>query len=184
MGPRGQNRRGRSLPHRRDLCGRGRYSGVCRNHRRTRIEEVAARRLAAKFDGNVRLRREAGDLLLHADGVTHELTPEQAARLREDLASALTGTREFVYTSGERRADGRYIVARRGATSAGNRKVFDSFAALERLYESLPEAFTAEDLSRTGLTDSRRHIVLRHFVEHPDFACELTSRQPLTVRKL
>jgi hypothetical protein len=165
------------------ICARP-IEGVCRNHRRTRIEEVAARRLAAKFDGNVRLSRETGDLLLHADGVTHELTPEQAARLREDLASALTGTREFVYTSGERRADGRYIVARRGATSAGNRKVFDSFAALERLYESLPEAFTAEDLSRTGLTDSRRHIVLRHFVEHPDFACELTSRQPLTVRKL
>lgn len=89
-----------------------------------------------------------------------------------------------MYTSGERREDGSYVVARRGATSSGNRKVFDSFARFQRLYERLPTEFTAEDLSRTGLTDSRRHIVLRHFVEHPDFGCELTSRQPLTVRKL
>lgn len=89
-----------------------------------------------------------------------------------------------MYTSGERREDGSYVVARRGATSSGNRKVFDSFARFQRLYDRLPTEFTAEALSRTGLTDGRRHIVLRHFVERPDFDCELTSRQPLTVRKL
>jgi len=158
---------------------------ACRNHRRTtRIGQVAARRLAGKFDGNVTLSREAGDLLLRTDDGTYELDRSEAAELRDELANALSRTREFVYTSGKRREDGSYVVARRGATSSGNRKVFDSFARFERLYERLPTEFTAEDLSRTGLTDGRRHIVLRHFVEHPDFDCELTSRQPLTVRKL
>ena len=107
-----------------------------------------------------------------------------AVELRDQLESVLTGTREYVYTSGERRKDGRYVVARRGAQSSGNRKVFDSFRAVERLYERLPETFTADNLSQTGLTDGRRHLVLRHFVEHPAFDCELTTRQPLTVEKL
>ncbi|MFB6118725.1 hypothetical protein [Halosegnis sp.] len=118
------------------------------------------------------------------DGSTHPLDEETAAALREQLGDALTGTREYVYTSGERRADGKYVVARRGAESAGNRKVFESFAALAQLYERLPAQFTAEDIAEPGLTDGRRHLVLRHFVEHPAFDCELTRRQPLTVRKL
>lgn len=121
---------------------------------------------------------------MHLDGTTHSLTEDDATELRQQLGETLTGTREYVYTSGERRDDGSYVVARRGAESAGNRKVFDSFAALEHLYERLPERFTADDLSRTGLTDGRRHLVLRHFVEHPRFDCELTCRQPLTVHKL
>nr|WP_255149216.1 hypothetical protein [Halorarius halobius] len=62
--------------------------------------------------------------------------------------------------------------------------MFDSFDRLERLYERLPDEFTAEALGRTGLTGGRRHMVLRHVVEHPAFDCELASRQPLTVRKL
>jgi hypothetical protein len=88
-----------------------------------------------------------------------------------------------VYTSGEHREDGSYVVARRGADSAGHRKVFASFARLERLYERLPETFTAEDIGRTGLTGGRRHMLLRHVVEHPAFDCELVSRQPLTARR-
>ena len=112
------------------------------------------------------------------------LDTETATELRQQLGDALTGTREYVYTSGERRADGSYVVARRGADSAGHRKVFDDFESLTALYESRSRKFTAEDLSGDGLTDSRQHIVLRHFVEHPRFDCELASRQPLTVRKL
>lgn len=61
--------------------------------------------------------------------------------------------------------------------------MFDGFAALERLYGRLPAEFTADDVGRTGLTGGRRHMVLRHFVEHPAFDCELASRQPLTARK-
>ena len=112
------------------------------------------------------------------------MSREAARQLRRRVGDALTERREFFRTAGEHREDGSYVVARRGAQSSGNRKVFESFRAVERLYERLPETFTAADLSRTGLTDGRRHLVLRHFVEHPGFDCELTSRQPLTVRKL
>ncbi|WP_255198850.1 DUF7528 family protein [Halorarius litoreus] len=103
--------------------------------------------------------------------------------MRDALGDALTRRDEFVYTTGEHREDGSYVVARRGADSAGHRKVFESFAQVDRLYERLPEAFTAEHVGRTGLTGGRRHMVVRHFVEHPAFDCELVSRQPLTVRK-
>ena len=86
-------------------------------------------------------------------------------------------------TVGVHRADGSYVVERRGADSAGNRKVFDSFDALARLCQRLPAEFTADDLSATGLTAGRRHMVLWHLVEHPGFAVELASRQPLTAEK-
>jgi hypothetical protein len=61
--------------------------------------------------------------------------------------------------------------------------VFDAFERVERLYERLPEEFTAEQLGQKGLTGGRRHMLLRHFVEHPAFDCDLVSRQPLTVQK-
>jgi len=88
-----------------------------------------------------------------------------------------------VNTAGVRRPDGSYVVERRGADSAGNRKVFESFDALRRRCERLPETFTAEDLSATGLTAGRRHMVLWHLVEHPAFPVALASRQPLTAEK-
>jgi len=79
------------------------------------------------------------------------------------------------------------------ADSAGHTKRFRDFSALEALYERLPERFDAEAVGdvagsdgRAGspsLSGSRRHLVLRHFVEHPAFHCELVSRQPLTVQK-
>ncbi len=75
------------------------------------------------------------------------------------------------------------MVERRAADSAGHSKVFERFEALERLYGRLPEEFTAETVGRSGLTGGRRHMLVRHFVEHPAFDCELVSRQPLTVRK-
>ncbi len=59
--------------------------------------------------------------------------------------------------------------------------MFDSFEDVIELYETLPETATVADIGGRGLTGSRRHVVLWHFVEHPAFACELRSKQPLTV---
>jgi hypothetical protein len=61
--------------------------------------------------------------------------------------------------------------------------VFRDFDALVRLYERLPAEFDAEDVSRTGITGSRRHMLVRHVAEHPAFDCEITSRSPLRARK-
>lgn len=72
-----------------------------------------------------------------------------------------------------------------GADSAGHRKVFDRFADLRAVYDRLPESFTAEDVQRavSELSGGRCHLLVRHFAEHPEFACRLASRQPLTGRK-
>ncbi|MEF8800011.1 MAG: hypothetical protein V5A38_02370 [Halolamina sp.] len=85
------------------------------------------------------------------------------------------------------------MVSRLTADSAGHAKQFRDFRALEALFERLPERFDAEELGaaatrgeerqQPSLSGSRRHLVLRHFVEHPAFDCELVSRQPLTARK-
>ncbi|MFD1646218.1 DUF7528 family protein [Haloarchaeobius litoreus] len=120
---------------------------------------------------------------LAVDGESTVLTQESAAELRDQLAEALTRTHEFVHTTGTHREDGSYVVARRGADSAGHSKVFERVDALERLYDRLPDSFTAEDVGRTGLTGGRRHMLVWHFAEHPGFDCELVSRQPLTVEK-
>jgi hypothetical protein len=129
----------------------------------------------AEADGTV--------VLLSLGEETHVLSHAEARRLRERLGDALVRREEFLHTAGEHRPDGSYVVARRRADSAGNRKVFDSVRALERLWERLPAEFTADDLGRTGLTGGRRHMVLRHLAEHPAFDCELVSEQPLTARK-
>jgi hypothetical protein len=123
------------------------------------------------------------DLLLSLDGERFRLRRSDAAALREALGEALVRREEYVRTSGEYREDGSYVVARRGAESAGHSKVFRSFAELERLYGRLPAEFTASEVGRSGLTGGRRHMLVRHFAEHPAFDCELTSRQPLTARK-
>ncbi|MFC6726541.1 hypothetical protein ACFQE1_19670, partial [Halobium palmae] len=122
-------------------------------------------------------------ILLTVDGRERELSRADAAELQEALGAALTEKREFFRTAGEYREDGSYVVSRRGADSSGNAKVFDSFDALRRLYERLPEAFTAEDVGRSGITGSRRHMVVRHFGEHPAFDCGIGRRNPLTVEK-
>lgn len=128
--------------------------------------------------------RRGDRVALSVDGDELLLSREAADQLRESLADALTAREEFLNTAGDHRADGKYVVERRGADSAGNRKVFDAFDSLRRLFDRLPEEFAAEDLSASGLTAGRRHMVLWHLVEHPGFPCELASRQPLTARKV
>jgi len=104
-------------------------------------------------------------------------------QLRDAVGDALTNRQEFLRTAGERREDGSYVVERRGADSTGNSAVFDSFDAARRLFDRLPDAFTAEDLGTAGYTGSRRHMLVRHFAEHPAFPCTLASRNPLRAEK-
>lgn len=140
--------------------------------------------LVEKFSGDeVSVRVANGRVVLTVAGRTHEISRRAAASLRGILDEALTERREYVYTAGTHRADGAYVVSRRGADSAGHSKVFESFEAMAELYESLPSRFTAEDVVAPGVTDGRRHLLVRHFTEHPDFACGLVSRQPLTAEK-
>lgn len=122
-------------------------------------------------------------MVLRLGPETHVLDRDEAAELRDRLADALTERHEFFRTTGEHREDGSYVVSRRGADSSGHRKVFESFEHLRRLYDRLPDAFAAADVGRSGLTGGRRHMVVRHFAEHPEFDCDLVSRQPLTVEK-
>ena len=61
--------------------------------------------------------------------------------------------------------------------------MFESFAALRRLFDRLPAEFTADDVGRTGITGSRRHMLVRHFAEHPQFDCSISRRNPLTGKK-
>ena len=187
------------------LSGGGRYRRAhCRLRLRpTRIEEVATRRLVEKFptdgdhsvDGDRFSRaseddqrpvsvRSGGDaVVLDTGGVSRELTRDQARELRAALGDALTERREFVRTVGTHRDDGAYVVERRGADSAGHRKVFDDFAECHRLYDRLPEEFTADDVRHVGVTGGRRHMLVWHFTEYDAFGFALVSRQPLTTRK-
>lgn len=127
--------------------------------------------------------RRGDTVTLELDGRALVLSVDDAEALKDSLEASLTASREFMHTSGTHRADGSYVVERRGADSAGNRKVFDSFEMLERLAARLPETVTAEDLSRVGLTAGRRHMVLWHLVEHPAFPFELAGRQPLSATR-
>ncbi|WP_053948758.1 DUF7528 family protein [Halolamina sediminis] len=117
----------------------------------------------------------------------HRLSREAATALRDDLTAALTGCREFVRTAGEHRPDGSYVVSRRGADSAGNAKQFRDFRTITALYERLPEQFDASAVGVAAGDDavsgSRRHLLVRHFAEHPAFDCELVAEQPLTAEK-
>lgn len=105
---------------------------------------------------------------------------DQRVATRRESTDAQSETREFLHTTCHHRADGSYVVERRGADSSGHRKVFESQRAMDALLERLPREFTAEDLTTSGLSGGRRHMVLRHLVEHPRWPCTLVSRQPLT----
>ena len=114
------------------------------------------------------------------------LSRAAARRLRDELTAALAGWRRFARTAGEHREDGSYVVSRRAADSAGHQKRFRDFRALERLYERLPDQFDAAavgDAGGEGVSGTRRHLLVRHFAEHPAFDCELAAEQPLTAEK-
>lgn len=96
----------------------------------------------------------------------------------------MTERHEFLRTAGQFRENGTYEVSRRNADSSGNAKVFESFDALCRLYDRLPQEFTAEEVEESGISGSRRHMLVRHFAEHPAFDCRIGSRNPLTVEKV
>lgn len=132
---------------------------------------------------HVTVEADGGQILVRVDGVTHALSRETAVTLRDAVGDALTRRQEFLRTAGEHREDGSYVVERRGADSTGNSAVFDSFEAARRLFDRLPAAFTAEDVGTAGYTGSRRHMIVRHFAEHPAFPCQLASRNPLRAEK-
>jgi hypothetical protein len=132
---------------------------------------------------SVSLSADGQRVQLQVDGETLALDRNDAIELREALDDAFERTREFVHTSCRHREDGAYVVERRGADSAGHRKVFESFDECRRLYERLPEEFVGDDVTATGVTGGRRHMLVWHFAEHPAFECELVSRQPLMARK-
>jgi hypothetical protein len=137
----------------------------------------------SRDENDVSVRRDGESIVLAVDGDDYELTSDEAADLQEAVGDALTERREFFRTAGVHREDGTYEVARRSADSAGNSKVFESFGALERLFDRLPAEFAAEDVGRSGITGSRRHMLVRHFAEHPAFDCEISRRNPLTAEK-
>lgn len=132
-------------------------------------------------DGVGAVRREDDLVRIRLNGSTHVVDAERARALREALGDALHRTDRFAHTVGEHRPDGSYVVSRRRAESAGHRKVFTSFAAVRSCFEELPDEFTAEDVRCAS--GSRRHILVRHFAEHPSFECALASQQPLTAVK-
>ena len=138
----------------------------------------------SRDENDVSVRRDGESIVLAVDGRDYELTSDEAADLQEAVGAALTERREFFRTAGVHREDGTYEVVRRGADSAGNSKVFESFEALRRLFDRLPDEFSAEDVGRSGITGSRRHMLVRHFAEHPAFDCGIARRNPLTAEKV
>jgi hypothetical protein len=101
--------------------------------------------------------------------------------LADSIADALTERREFVHTRSERRGDGRVVVSRRRADSAGNEVVFGSVDELRETFEALPDRFVADDVTR--VSGSRRHLLVRFFAEAPEFDCALDSENPLCAEK-
>ncbi len=155
----------------------------CPTRHLRRIAEAVTRRLVEKSVG---ADRTGDELVLQLPDGERRLSRREAATLRDELTAALAGRREFLYTAGEHRTDGSYVVSRLGADSAGHSKRFQRFGALEALYDRLPETFAAEDVQEAAdsrLSGGRRHLVLRHLAEHPAFDCGLVAQQPLTARK-
>ena len=127
----------------------------------------------------------ADGLLLVVDGESHELSRERALSLREAIGEGLERREKLFRTAGHYRADGSYVVIRRGADSAGNRQVFDSFEVLGDLFSDLPATFDADAIGENApVSGSRRHLLVRHFAEHPAFDCRLVNERPLRARKV
>jgi len=149
-----------------------------------RAEATGDRPAGQERESPVSVDEADGTVVLTVGGQTRALTPAEATRLRAALGEAVADRRAFVHTVGRRRPDGSYVVRRRDSETAGNSVVFDSFRALERLYDRLPATVDAETVGREheGVTGSRRHLVVWHLAEHPAFDARVTSRSPLRVR--
>lgn len=132
----------------------------------------------------MQVERTAETVQISVAGETITVNQSTAEELQSAIASALVDKREFARTIGIRRSDGRYEVRRRNSTSSGNAKVFESTAALRESFTELPDTLSATEMEELGLTGSRRHLVLWHFIEHPGFPCEIQSRNPLRAQKL
>jgi hypothetical protein len=143
------------------------------------------RLLIGFFSGDdVAVEQVADGLLLVVDGESHELSRERALSLREAIGEGLERRETFFRTAGHYRADGSYVVIRRGADSSGNRQVFDSLGALRDLFTDLPATFDADAVGESAAASgSRRHLLVRHFAEHPAFDCRLVNERPLRARK-
>jgi len=123
------------------------------------------------------------EVVLTINDESISLSRRAARELTHSVGDALTEREEFFRTACERREDGSYVIERRGADSTGNSSVFESFAEVRRLFDRLPREFGAEDVQAAGITGSRRHMLVRHFAEHPAFSCSLASRNPLRAKK-
>jgi len=73
----------------------------------------------------------------------------------------------------------RIAFSRRDVTANGDAIL----VPVDGTHERLPETYDADDIDRTGITGSRRHVVVRHLAEHPAFECRMVSRNPLVVGK-
>lgn len=111
------------------------------------------------------------------------LSRAAAAELRAAVTDALSRREAFYRTACERRADDTYVVERRSADSTGNAVTFDSIDGAREVFDALPDEFGAGDVPECVATGSRRHLLVRHFAEHPGFPCTLSSENPLTAVK-
>jgi hypothetical protein len=116
-------------------------------------------------------------------GDEFSLSRAAAAELRAAVGDALSRREAFCRTACERRADGAYVVERRNADATGNSVVFDDASDVRDVFDALPERFGADDVPDSVATGSRRHLLVRHFAEHPAFPCDLESRNPLAAVK-
>jgi hypothetical protein len=121
--------------------------------------------------------------MLTIAGEQYALPVPVARRLYANLHDTLTERRQFVHTISVRHPDGRYVIERRRAASTGNRIAFDSIEAIRECFVTLPDTFGACDVECDGITGSRRHLLVRHFAESPEFACELVCENPLQAKK-
>lgn len=126
---------------------------------------------------------EGQSIRITVEDSTYELSRTSAQALQEAITDALTDRESFLRTEGIRRGDGSYVIRRRMAESAGNSTVFDDFQTVSEQFDTLPNEFGAGDIECMGITGSRRHMVVWHFIEHPAFPAELAARNPLTARK-
>lgn len=120
---------------------------------------------------------------LRVDGASVALSAAEARELRTAVGEALAERTAFTRTVGTHRPDGSYVVARRGADSAGNRVVFDRPRDLAALYDRLPDRFDAGAVGAEGYTGSRRHLLAWHLAERPAHDCAVVSKNPLVVEK-